>query len=68
MERLKRFNEVHGTVAGNATEELAAKEAAVEFPEADVEPAHGEEGCAQLEEPADADAEEEKDEVYSQYL
>lgn len=46
VERLKRFNEVHGTVAGNQTDELAAKEAAVEFPEADVEPAHGEEGCA----------------------
>ena len=67
MERLKKFNDIHGTVPGNVTDELAAKEA--EFAEAEVEAANGEEGCAQVEEPdAAADQEEEKDEVYSQYL
>lgn len=46
VERLKKFNEIQGTVAGNASDELAARETA-ELGEVQLEPGHGEEGCAQ---------------------
>ena len=68
---MKRFNDIQGTVAGNVTEELAAKEKEAEFAEGDLEAGQGEEGCGQGvalgtdgEEAAEL-REEEKDEVQS---
>ena len=66
QDRLRQFNDIQGTVAGNATEELAAREAIADFAEADLEPGQGEEGCGQGLENEDGDAEELKDEVLSQ--
>ena len=66
LQCLRQFNDIQGTVAGNATEELAAREAIAEFAEADLEPGQGEEGCGQGQENEDGDAEELKDEVLSQ--
>lgn len=65
VDRLKKFNDIQGTVAGNATDEIAARE--VEFAEENLEPGQGEEGCG-----LDADdyeaRDEERDEVLSQQV
>ena len=66
QDRLRQFNDIQGTVAGNATEELAAREAIADFAEGDLEPGQGEEGCGQGLENEDGYAEELKDEVLSQ--
>ena len=58
QDRLRQFNDIQGTVAGNATEELAAREAVADFAEADLEAGQGEEGCGQGAENEDGDAEE----------
>ena len=71
VDRLKKFNEIQGTTAGNVIDEIAAAQAAAgEFPEADVEPGQGEEGCAQgAEDALEGDLrEEERDEVLSQQM
>ena len=63
-ERLRQFNYAHGTVAGNVTDELAAKEAAVE--EADQVDLAGQTYVkADVEEEDVNDREEELDEVIS---
>lgn len=64
VDRLKKFNDIQGTVAGNAMDEIAAKEIA-EYAEGELEPAQGEEGCGQMgQDPEDGDLrEEERDEV-----
>ena len=67
-DRLRKFNDIQGTIAGTATEEIAAKEAINEFVQGDLEVAQGEEGCGQgADDAADelAALEEEKDEVLS---
>ena len=72
LDRLKKFNEVNGTVAGNVLEEIEARQAAdakVEFAE-ELEPAaNGEEGCGQGETAEEQEVrEEEKDDVLSQQM
>lgn len=64
-DRLRKFNDAQGTVAGNIIDELAAKEAATAGESGEQEPApdQGEEQNA--EEDPDLDREEEKDEVHS---
>lgn len=67
QDRLKRFNDIQGTVAGNVTDEIAAKEREVEFAEGELEPGQGEEGCGQgvaLNTEGD-EQEEQRDEVVS---
>lgn len=46
-DRLRKFNYARGTVAGNVTDEIAAKEAIDEFAQGDLEAAQGEEGYVQ---------------------
>ena len=68
QERLRKFNDIQGTVAGNVTDEMAAAD---EFKQDLYEAGQGEEGCgvAQLQEEADAaEREEERDEVASQMM
>lgn len=64
LDRLRKFNDIQGTVAGNVTDEIAA----AEFDQDLYEAGCGEEGCAQnhnhMED--DVDREEERDEVLSQ--
>ena len=64
VDRLKKFNDIQGTVAGNAMDEIAAKEIA-EYAEGELEPAQGEEGCGQMgQDQEDGDLrEEERDEM-----
>ena len=71
QERLRKFNDIQGTVAGNVTDEMAAAD---EFKQDLYEAGQGEEGCGvaqhqhQLQEEADAEREEERDEVASQMM
>lgn len=68
LDRLRKFNDIQGTVAGNVTDEIAA---ANEFKEDLYEVGQGEEGCGAMQQAyddADADREEERDEVLSQQM
>lgn len=69
LERLRRFNDVQGTVAGNAVEELEARQQALNAPDM----IEGEEGDAPaMEDGGDEDPEalaaEERDEVLSRAM
>jgi hypothetical protein len=76
LDRLKRFNEVHGIVAGNAIEEVAAKDHAVTAPDVLEAEAEAEAAAVQFEdidvaaaeEDREALAAEERDEVLSRAL
>jgi len=68
VERLRRFNDIQGTVAGTVQNEIAARE--YELAEPDLEAAQGEEGYAQQNQDADdlEARDEERDEVLSQMM
>lgn len=69
LDRLRKFNDIQGTVAGNVTDEIAA--ANNEFKEELYEHGHGEEGCGHMQQAYEdeaADREEERDEVLSQQM
>lgn len=64
VERLRKFNDIQGTVAGNVTDEMNAA-AGNDFKEDLYEAGMGEEGCGQ-DQDDEFDREEERDEVMSQ--
>lgn len=68
LDRLKKFNDIQGTTAGNVLDEIAAKEQAYDNGEGDFE--RDEEGQAAAEDAAELEAlrEEERDEVMSQQM